>query len=226
MSEEDKRTGFDYSGLSYGARLRFGVASFLRRSERMVDGMVAGYERMCTLGEEDAEEIYRTMGDDLARQGLREDAVTALENALAIRPTNTAARFQLALLYRERGDKPRAMAELERALAEGIDTFELHSHLGDCKAELEQWEAAVTHYQRALERQPDSAETAYRLGAALDELKRYEEAIAAFERARTLAPHDPLYQQSLGFALEGVGRRPEAIECFKRALVLERRASK
>ncbi len=205
------------------SRLRFGVAGLLRRSERLVDRMVSAYERIACLDEEDAAEIYLSMGNDLARSGRPADAIQALERTLALQPKNGAAWYQLGLTQLQQGGAEAALHALDQAQQQGIDSFELWCHRADALAELDRRDEAVEALERALEQQPEAAEACYRRGVLLDQLKRYEEATAAFSRAIELAPREVSYHQSLGFSYESMGRRDEAIECFKRALDLERR---
>jgi tetratricopeptide (TPR) repeat protein len=208
---------------SYAARWRFGLAGFLRRSEQIVDGMVSRYENVTTLDDQDAAEIYQTMGDDFARKGMWGDAIAAFEQTLERTPHNGAARCQLGLAQVASGAYPEAIETLERAHADGVDSFELYYGLAEAHSELEQPEQAVSAFHEALERKPDMAEAAYRLGVVLDELERYPDAAAAFRWAIRHQPREANYHQSLGFTLESMGRRDEALRSFKRAINLERR---
>ena len=105
---------------SFGSRLRFGLAGFLRCSERILDGLVSGYERMCSLDERDTAEIYRTMGEDFARRGNDCDAIGALENTLALQPDSATARLQLGLLYLRQGSPAAALEALEEVKVAGL----------------------------------------------------------------------------------------------------------
>jgi len=209
--------------LSYGARWRFGLAGFMRRSEQIVDGMVSRYENMTTLDDQDAAEIHQGMGEDFASKGMWDDAIACFEQTLERTPDNGAAWCRLGLAQVASGAFEEALESLGRARQAGVDSFELHYGLGDAHGELEQREQAVNAYQEALERKPDMAEAAYRLGVVLDELERYQDAAAAFQRAIRHQPREANYHQSLGFTLESMGRRDEALRSFKRAINLERR---
>jgi tetratricopeptide (TPR) repeat protein len=233
MSESKNVMGYENAGsfsapapssdTSYGARLRFGLASILRRSERLVDGVISGYERMCTLDEADRADIYESIGEESVRRGDSDDAIAALEQALKIRPENTTVRYRIGVIYLEQGLREKAIEEFERAHAAGLSSFELHFQWADALAGLKRYEEAVLSLGRAIEERPHAPEAAYRLGVILDELQRYEEAVVAFARAIEMAPEEAVYHQSLGFALESMGNREEALHCFKRSLDLERR---
>jgi len=220
------RRGAANGHATYGSRLRFGLAGFLRRSERIVDGMVTKYEKMCSLEDEEAAEIYQSMADDFTRKGDVTQAIDALRRTLEIRPNHVESRVQLGILLLREGATREAAEMLMHARADGCDTFALHFHLGQAYAELERHEASVGELEAALELNPESAEAAYWLGIGLDELGRYEEAVTAFQLAIKCTPRQASYHQSLGFTLESLGRRDEALDCFKRAVSLERRAGR
>lgn len=207
------------------SRVRFGLASVLRWSERLVDRVVSAYDRLFCLNEQDTAEIYMHIGTDLAKKGSPEEAVVALTHTLAIQPENGQAWVQLGLVQLKQEASAAAVEAFERAKQLGCDSFELHFHYAEALVDLERTEEAVTALYTALEKQPGSAEAAYRLGVALDQLERYEEAVAAFKIAIAHGPRVVSYYQSLGFTLESLGRRDEAINYFKRAVNLERRSA-
>lgn len=208
---------------SYSARWRFGLAGFMRRSEQIVEGMVSRYEDLTTLDDDDAAEIYKSMGEDFARKGMWGDAIASLEQTLARSPGNGDALCHLGLAQVANGDYEAAVESLDKARQAGIDSFDLYYGLAEAYGELERREQAVNAYEEALERKPDMAEAAYRLGVILDEMERYQDASAAFQLAIRHQPREAAYHQSLGFTLESMGRRDEALRSFKRALNLERR---
>ena len=211
---------------SFGARLRFRLSGVLRRSERILDGMVSGYENLCRLDEQDSADIYLSMGEEFSRGGDASDAISALERSIALRPNRPEPHYQLGLVYLRQGASSSAIKCFRRARMCGLDSFELCFNLADALAEADCREQAVTELELALRKRPGDAEAAFRLGVLLDQLKRYDQAVVAFKRAITLSPREVSYYQSLGFTLESLDRRGEALECFKRAIDLERRATR
>jgi len=211
---------------SYGARLRFGLAGILRRSERIVGGMVSGYEKLCRVDDADSADIYLSMGEDFARSGNAGDATAALERALAIRPESASGWFRLGVVHLREGSAEKSIEAFQTAAECGLDTFELHFYMAEALSELNRQADAAVELDAALEKDPHAAEAAYRLGVVLDQLKRYDDAVEAFKRAIEEAPREVSYYQSLGFTLESMDRRDEALECFKRAIDLERRAGR
>lgn len=210
---------------SHPSVVRFGLASVMRWSERLVDRMVTAYDRVFALNEEDTADIYMNLGTDLARKGNAEHAEEALRRTLALQPDNGLAWFHLGVVQLRREASAAAVEAFNKAHEHNFNSFELHFYLAEALAEIDSHEEAVAELYKALEQQPESAEAAYRLGVALDHLKRFEEAVAAFQIAIAHGPREVTYYQSLGFTLESLGRREEAIEYFKKALSLERRGS-
>jgi tetratricopeptide (TPR) repeat protein len=209
--------------------MRFNLAGVLRLAERFVDAMVGSYNRLFRLDEQDAAEIYMHLGTNYARSGKSEDALTALQRTLSIRPENALAWFQLGMVHLHQEALEEAVSSFEQARQLGFDAFELHYFLAEALSDLERYEEAVAELYLALDQEPESlksAEPAYRLGLALDQLERYEEAVAAFKIAIARDPKVVSYYQSLGFTLETMGQRDEAIKYFKLAVNLERRASR
>lgn len=208
------------------SRVRFGLASVLRWSERLVERVVVGYDRLFHLDARDTADIYMHISADLAKKGDAEDAVAALKRTLEILPDNADAWFQLGLIHLQQLQASAAALDAFRRAADlGCDSFELHFHLAEAMHDQGQHEEAVTELYRALDIDGDSAEAAYRLGVCLDKLGRFEEAVAAFKLAIARAPREVGYYQSLGFTLESLGQRKEAIRYFKQAVELERRSA-
>ena len=100
---------------SFGARLRFRLSGVLRRSERILDGMVSGYENLCRLDEKDSADIYLSMGEEFSRGGDASDAITSLERAIALRPDRPEGHFYLGMVYHRQGASSTAIKCFRRA---------------------------------------------------------------------------------------------------------------
>lgn len=200
---------------------RFGLASLVRVSDKIVAGLVAAYNRALALDEDEEAEIYVRIGQDLAREGRAREAQEALRRAVALEPGHGAAWYELGVLHLRRGAALASAKALCRAKESGYDVFRVHRQLAEALIRQEQLEDAVEALKEARGARPDEAETIYRLGTVLDRMGRYGEAVDVLRRAVELAPEEPDYHQSLGLALESAGQRKEAVECFKRALDME-----
>ena len=148
-------------------------------------------------------------------------AETAFQKALALRPAYASPRFNLAVLYRERGDDRKALDWLFRSLEAG------HA---DPEGTLRRWSAeyrdkgkpgpAGDVLERGHRAYPGSEELARDLG--LHRFQRKDcpgafEAVSGFESA-TKAPETlnvlALFQTCLG-------RREEAVDLFRKSLAIQ-----
>ncbi|MBI4704535.1 MAG: tetratricopeptide repeat protein [Deltaproteobacteria bacterium] len=211
--------------VSSATHFRFRLAGAMRLSDALVARAVGAYERVFTLDAGEQADIYVQLGSELGASGRGEEARAALRQAIALRPDDPQAWFQLGLVQLRQGASGAALDAFEKARALGMVSFDLHYRMAEALADRDRHEAAAEEIRGAIRLDPDSAQAHCRLGVELDCLKRHEEAVGAFERAIELAPREPSFYQSLGFTLDGMGRREQAIACFKRAVELERRAS-
>lgn len=92
-------------------------------------------------------------GYKLAAEGKEQEAIAALEEAVANDPQNADARYRLATMYREREEKQRAAELLQELVAtqEGAQMPEARLDLGDLLYELGKRTEAIEQYRAASE---------------------------------------------------------------------------
>lgn len=141
-------------------------------------------------------EALNWYGYVLLRQGKAEEAVTYLERALVLQPTNPDTHTNLgnALLLKSKrstDDTRRAVSLFERAVQLAPDSADAHYNLGYALARTTQYARACVSYRRSLEIKPDNGVAWTNLGYALLPLGKEEEARNALRKGLTYAPQNP-----------------------------------
>jgi tetratricopeptide (TPR) repeat protein len=103
------------------------------------------------------------LGIALTNAGRAEDASQRFQQALAIDPTFTPARKNLAINEFARGRLAEAQRDFEQVLARAPDDEVAHLHLGEIAFQRKQLRAAVPHYEKAHARVTQSRNPAWLL---------------------------------------------------------------
>ena len=132
------------------------------------------------------------------------EAAEQLKKALAIDPTYTDARFNLASVEASSGQWEAAAADYKRVLTERPDYAKAEEHLGevlllwgDSLAKSGQDEQAVTHYREALPYRTSDPQLHGRLAMAFARMERLDESQAEFEAVLRLNPGDQIAKQAI-----------------------------
>jgi tetratricopeptide (TPR) repeat protein len=148
-----------------------------------------------------SDEAYR----NLARVRLAshsDDAIPLLRKAAALKPADTETQAMLAAAL---GDKQRAVAFYERALAEEDDTPDLRNDFAAVLAMTGHDEQALAQYNEALRMMPNHYDARMNAGALLSRMGREEEAIEQFVAAAKARPEvsEPHVYLALVYANRG-----------------------
>jgi tetratricopeptide (TPR) repeat protein len=108
-------------------------------------------------------------------------AEEALRRALTLRPQLEAAHFNLGLVYEDRGDLPRAMAEYEAELAGNPRGYRASFNLAKLLSKAGRTDEAVRRFRQALDVAPEFGTGHLYLAKSLLDLNQLE---AAAEAAR------------------------------------------
>jgi len=165
---------------------------------------------------------YTLLGRAYRERGDPARAEQALAAALQIDPDLGDTRADLALARIDQGRTAEALAELERALANGADAVKVHwarglaaQHSGDLRG-------AIASYREALRTDPDRMEVANNLAWILatapdPSLRAPQEAIELAQRAAR-RNSEPSVLDTLAAAYAAAGRYPEAAQTEARAV--------
>jgi protein O-GlcNAc transferase len=148
------------------------------------------------------------------------EAITAFEDALALKPD--AADVQIRL-----GDALKGQGQLQTAInayrqARAIQpSFEACHQLATALHEQGESGEAVAVFRQALAIKPDSGEAYYNLGNALRAVGKLNEALDAYRRASQLTPDNINAYNNLGMLLQAQGDLEAALATYRQALALD-----
>ncbi len=110
---------------------------------------------------------------------------------LALDPSNTQAKMQIAIVYAQSGLYDRASGELENILTQDVDNLAAINNLGNIYYLQEKYQDALRMYQKALVIEPSAnimvniAMTNYKLGNAIQAKAMFDQATEADEQVPT-----------------------------------------
>jgi tetratricopeptide (TPR) repeat protein len=153
----------------------------------------------------------------------RDEAVSFLRAALAVRPQSTAALNNLGLALHELGKFDEAIAHYRKAIELDGKFVRAYTNLGGALQAQERLNEAITEYHKAIAIDPKYAAAHNGLGSALRAQGKLDAAIDCHRQAIKLNPKSATTHNSLGVALMERGKPEEAIDCYKKAIALEPR---
>src|SRR6185437_1403658 len=153
------------------------------------------------------------LGLILLQAGELPAAAGHLDRAIQIfgRATEAAyPRYLRAKIYTAQNNAPKALAQLEQAVALRPDFAEAWSDLGLARKAAQDDAGALTAFERAVELNPADAVAQYRLGAEYLRARRPGKAVQHLQQAYRLNPEDQSTLNSLQMALRQDGKQAEA----------------
>jgi tetratricopeptide (TPR) repeat protein len=162
-------------------------------------------------------------GGSLAALGRRQEAMTCLDQALAIDPRQAMAWINKGASLAALGRHEQAMSCFEQALA--IDPRDARAwyNKGNSLAALGRPEEAMSCFDQALAIDPRNARAWNNKGYSLAALGRHEEAMSCFDQALAIDPQEANAWNNKGNSLAALGRHEEAMSCFDQALAIDPR---
>ncbi|MBN2370210.1 MAG: VCBS repeat-containing protein [Vicinamibacteria bacterium] len=155
-------------------------------------------------------------GVALLEQFAYAQAVEVFREALALDPTLTIARINLAIALLNLPDLPAAVAEARRAV-ETSPSFPNAHYIAALSARAEnRVEDAINEFRRVLAFDPEDIGAIVNLGQLHLQERRYEEAEAAFRRALKTEPYNATSLYNLALTLNRKGAAEEARRLIER----------
>ena len=194
--------------------------SFLRAgmaNERTGDypGAVRSYQRGLDVAPGNVE-LLNALGFALFQQGKSQEAVVALEKALAVDPKHWKAHNNLALAAIDSGELEVAEAHYRESLAIKEQPA-IYNDLGFVLEREGLPDEAAEMYRKAVKLDPGSASAQYNLGSSLARSGKYADAESHLRKALKINPNSQNYT-GLGIVLWQLGRKDEAIDSLRAAI--------
>ena len=150
----------------------------------------------------------------------RDEAISAYERLVQLRPRNSATRVSLGALYAKYHRLVEAEDQFKAALHYDPECAEAHHNLGAVYLVQGRHEEAVAELRRALHVAPDDAATRYALGVAYAGLDRNEAAVTEFRNCVTAEPNHATAWMAMGQCYEKLGNAQEAVRCYRKCTEL------
>jgi Flp pilus assembly protein TadD len=169
---------------------------------------------------EDADAFYK-QGLAYKSEGKPDQAIEALEHAVAANPKHYMAWASLGNLYKTaKKDIPKAVGAYEHAI-EGIKKDKvLWANLGMAYYRNNQGDQALKALVTASTLDPNDAEIRGNLGTVRRQKGDVAGAIVDLEAAVKLKPDDPQFANNLGVAYRVAKRDADAVKAFQKAIAL------
>ena len=163
-------------------------------------------------------EVLVNLGNVLAAQNRREEALANFDKALAARPDLFEALYNRANLLLELKRPEDALQSYDRAVGLRPDFVSGWNNRGTALRTLQKLDEALASFSRAAALSPAHGNAATNVAIVLWDLGRLEDALAAADRALKIAPHsaDALYIKAN--VLRDMKRLDEALAHFEQTL--------
>ena len=154
----------------------------------------------------------------LQRTGQSDQAERAYRDALRAHPNYAHTHHNMAGLYADKKDWPRALSAYERALFIRPNYVQARINLGSALFATGDLDGAQRAFEIAIRDAPKMPEAHANLGAIYLHQHQFDQAIAALEQAIALRPAYPEALNNLAYAYEQQGRIREAIAAYEKLL--------
>ncbi len=155
----------------------------------------------------------------LLKSNKASEAIPGLEAEVRRAPT-TNNRMALIDAYREANQKPKAIEQLQLAVAADGKNFDLRMAYGRMLRDERQFPEASRQFEAAAAIQPESVPAWNELAGVLILAEQYDDGIAALDRVRALGKEIPgdLYLRAI--TLDKLRRNKPALEAYQQFLVV------
>jgi tetratricopeptide (TPR) repeat protein len=151
-----------------------------------------------------------------------DEALDAIEKALALRPDDASLSQQRGSALYALGRADEALACFDAVLARNPAQGEARLNRGTVLAALGRPGDALADFDTVLRQAPHHPDALYNRGNALLDLGRYAEAIAAYDRVLARAPQHLKALNNRGRALMALNRHADAAGCFEKAIAIDK----
>ena len=165
-------------------------------------------------------EGYRERGNALHKQKQYDQAITALNRAIALAPRTAACYDRRAACYERLGDYDRALADSNWALLLEPDNAHLLVSRGQTLRRMQQYARALADYNRAIDIAPTKGDYRWDRAMTLHAMGSYEEALGEYHRAIELAPNRAHYFWRRALTHQALQHNDLALDDLNHAIAL------
>lgn len=166
--------------------------------------------------------VWRRQGVLLRQIGQFQEAIASFEQALHLRPDDSATYYQQALTLQAMGQPEAAIASFDQAIrCDPAHSAQIWRDRGDLLRGLGRYAKALESYEKTLALNPEDYGALASQGAMLAVLGRRRAALASCDRAMKLQPDAAEVWNSRGIVLMIAGRHRDALHHFDHALDLQ-----
>ncbi len=136
-------------------------------------------------------EFFQFVGRAMSKQGLNEEAMVCLSEALRLKPDYNETYFYIGEALRGQGKVSEAIEYYRKALQSKLDDsveYLAYNNLGAALVEQGKVDEAIEHYKKSIQLKPDYPIVHNNLGAALVKQGKVDEAIEHYKEALRLKP--------------------------------------
>lgn len=154
----------------------------------------------------------------LAADGRWDEAIAALERAVAFDPDTPLLQFVLAKAYLHVEQVDRAGETLKGLLQANPDYVPAHELLGDIYVYQKDFGAAVVHFRKAFDLEPERSSVQMRLGVALERSGDVAAAVDVFEEMLKERPQSVMVRLTLARIYAGADQQDKALLTYRELL--------
>src|SRR5579872_946877 len=158
-----------------------------------------------------------TYGVAFFQRGYLEQAAESFQQAIAAKPSDAEAYYNLGTLYLRRSNPTQARQNLERAVALRPNHPEAWNNLGMLSAQEGDPEQAISDFKQSLTFKPDYVIAMVNLANLYRHQHSFDEASKLLERALQLEPNNPEANYGAGMLLAQQDQIPRAEEYLQKA---------
>lgn len=163
---------------------------------------------------------YFNLALAMEKDGRLDEAASAYQQALTLKPSYIEAQSNLGNVWRVQGKLHDAAQAFQAVLRINPRSVEAHNNLGVILKEQGDRDGAIDAYQAALNLNPTHAEALNNLGVAFKEQGKLEEAKTSFQKALTHKPQYANAHYHLGLVYLWQQQMDQAIACFQQSAEL------
>lgn len=210
------------AGNNIGKKVQFASYAMLDVTERIIGGLMKGYESIFVGGPKRQVNFDKESGMTAYEKGDYQAAIEYLCDYISDGNAGDAeALFTLGLSYSKLDMYQDAIEYFKKAEAIEDDS-DIRHELAECYMHIEDYSNAIVYLKKCVEAEEDNADNYYFLGTCYEKTEKPDDAKQMYKKAIDADPRVAVYYQALGFVYENTGSHKDAIACFKKAMDLDR----